>query len=344
MQNLYAKEIKIKIQVTPEPAIEYQGELKAALWNDTLRNIPLTKNGETWLLPLPIEDGTLFVKVKVNLDKNPHQNYTMSNIILQQPFYEENATFNLVLTPVIGEHNSRAVYKLYEQDINRMPVDKLMEFYQKSRYAAVTRIKKMKNDWSKLHSYDVQAAYKFLESAVRLSKSIHLMPNKEVNDVNTWLRQAVSINPDRVINALGSLKNAEEITKIIENTVSIKLYDIWAKIVVIDDCNDSLPLLEKYRHAFTSFPEFKRKQLVEVTGTNLKTVDLSISECVASIARKAKPNNMFAKEITMKQISRLTELKALSAPNSKDAEDKDSRVESDLNYLQAISRKFKDTY
>ena len=331
----YAEEIKLNINVIPTPTLYYQGNVQAQQLTDTTTTLPIKKNGDTWLLPIKIGDDKLYMKVQLKLVGNPHVGYEMGEVVLQEPFYEKNAVFNLVLSPIKGQYDGRTVANLYKQDVLKMSPEKLMTFHQKARYAALKRIELMNDDWTKLHDYTVQAAYLFLQSSVRLANSVHLMPGKEAINVNEWLKQAVSINPQRVRHALSNEQYATTISQSIDNIAFIKLKKLWDNIVEIKDCAQRIPLLEQYRNTIVSYPEYRQASLVKTTGTNLKTVDLSLSQCLAHIVYNNSSDNSESISMISTQVKRLTTLQQ----KLKDDEQLYQQINSDLTVLKAISKR-----
>lgn len=333
---LHAEEIKLNINVIPNPSLDYQGNVQAQHLTDIPRTLPIKKNGDAWLLPIKIGNDKLYMKIQLQLDGNPHAGYEMADVVLQEPFYEKNAIFNLVLSPIKGQYGGRAIANLNKQNVHKMSSEKLMAFYQEARYAAVKRIELMNDDWTQLHDYTVQAAYLFLQSSVKLANDVHLMPSKEAINVNEWLKQAVSINAKRVRNAIGSERHATTISNTIDNIAFIKLEQLWANLIKIEDCTQRLPLLEQYRSLIDSYPQYLQASLIDVTGTNLKTVDLSLSQCVANIAYKADADSNKTKNMVNTQVDRLTTLQQ----KLKDGDQLHQRIDSDLIVLKALSKKF----
>ena len=202
------------------------------------------------------------------------------------PFAAIDSTFVIWIAPVKNSGHAREVRKLFRTNIkDSLSDEQLPVFYQQARAVAISRINTLKEEWTELHSYDVQAVFKYLEVVRELTERTYILPPNDIDMAKCWLLKAIDNNSRRVNKAVG-LANAKQIITQTDLNESRRFRKLWRYIVNIENSKDKFPLLLSYLYMLKEVPSGERIERVKKeTGVYEGTILSSMAQCLSTNIR-----------------------------------------------------------
>ena len=221
-----------KIEETPKFGDSFEPIIKAERINNKGSNAKI-KLGDDDLFMLEFSENQLSATVTVDFEELP-VHYDFIPLMFNFPITQIDKSNTVILSPIKidKDYLGRDSRVLFSTNVNKLSLEDLFKFYQKSRAVAIIRINRLSNDWRKLHDFDVQCVYKYLEATMKLSKEAFLMPTKETDLAIAWLSDALNNKPARVKHALGKLEHANQIISGIENLEGLNFRKLWNVVTI----------------------------------------------------------------------------------------------------------------
>jgi len=234
-----------------------------------------------WVYQVQIGDK-LETPFLIDLAGDVPKNLSFDPLKFHPPFVEIDSTFVIRLAPVRNTGHASEIRILFATNIkDNLSDEQLPVFYQQARAAAKSRMNTLKEEWAELHSYDVQAVFKYLEVVRELTERTYILPPNDIDSAKCWLLKAIDNNKRRVNKAVG-LSNAKQIIAQTDLNEAIRFRKLWKYIINQENCKEKFPLLLSYLNMIKEVPSGDRKERVKKgTGIYEGTVLSSMAQCLS---------------------------------------------------------------
>ena len=238
---------------------------KKLQWNFEL---PLEeKLYELWNLRLDqLPTDISFTPLKLRIANSP----TKSDIEINFRFRDFNS-------------NPETIRRHFATEIKKYSYKRLFDFYHESGIVFIKRKDQVGDDWNKLHAYDVQSAYKFLEAAYELEKQSQyvISPSGGIETARDWLISAHGQDKEIIDKGI-SIENYREILSLTDPD-SLKaqfLGTIWRLTAELDSCTEKSRKMKELRDAFS-----RDRKILDELKLSIAVVQSSLNQAVVICAK-----------------------------------------------------------
>jgi len=294
-----------------------------------------------WNYSIEFGAGEIVRRLRISVTGVENPPGRLPSLVMDPPFFYEGR-LRLVLEPEPStDTGAGAVSALWSTNVRGMSVNQLIEFNQMAAAVARARMKSLGGQWHNLHPYDVRSVFKYLESAVVLSRELYIIPPDDVLEARDWMDNAERNNPSKVRRGIGNTASARQIIKEIDSEEGNRFTLLWNEITSIKACDKRKPYLVAYKKWFLNVPSNQRRQkIIDVTRVPVATVESAIAQCVAEEAKSALASGSDEdKKAASTELQ--SQLRALEAVRLKPVSfDWDRRLASDILTLEGMLRAF----
>lgn len=164
--------------------------------------LKLERTGDEWKTTLDVAASS--VRLDVRLDGNLPSGYTSKPLRIMIPYQSATQEVTVRIVAARTDGTAKEVVELFGRGFEVLRAKDLLAEYQRAAAIANGRRLRIGSNWTRLHAYDVQAVYKFLESAVFVRRKTAVVPDQdEIATSLQWLGDAYRANRDRVLRAIG---------------------------------------------------------------------------------------------------------------------------------------------
>jgi hypothetical protein len=223
----------------------------------------------------------LFEPILIKLEPSPPVAEFSPVRVEASPFLKNTVVVKLAATKATG--SAKDVIDLWSTDVNRIANrDDLPVLYQRARVIALNRIKTLNGEWSALHDYDVEAAFKFLE-VVRELNARFILASSDLSAVRDWLEKALKMKPLRVSQAVGSTASVRQLLDQVDSMDADRLAVLWRAAInppnAVIPCDGQLPRLKAYLTLFDGKDDATRGALLQNGHIERGTIVAGIARC-----------------------------------------------------------------
>ena len=237
-----------------------------------------------WLYDVNLKSNDLVRRFEITLHGLQDHGVLVPPVTIANPFYFDGTLGVTIEAQPNVDIGASTVMQLYATNITNLNARELVSFNAKARAVALARIKRLGDDVRQVYTYDVEAVFKFLESAVRMDRDLYVLPDSSVLDANQWMKNVTDNAPD-VVNASIGMPNAGGVVKNIENLEPLSFNALWENIKT-ESCPEQLGHMRTYQEMYLSVPNgIRRAQIDEVTHVPYALILSSIAHCVAEDAK-----------------------------------------------------------
>jgi hypothetical protein len=146
-------------------------------------------------------------------------------------------------------------------------------------------MQRVSDRWEGLSVYDVQAVYKFLETAYVIAKKTYIVPADDVLESRDWLVKAKGNNASVVAKALPN-GQPEQVIRDVDDIEAIRFRRLWTEIDGLPCGDIGMQLMEAYREAIRGLPSpERRKAVISSVGISYAEIQKRLNICAAKIAQ-----------------------------------------------------------
>lgn len=304
----------------------------AQLPQDRDTELPAEQSDDGWRFALGSTDA-VDVPLLVRLD-GMSTDYAFGALELHVPFNRLGEVTTVYLEPYKPEAGSGEVRRLFATNVAETPEEELPRLYQRAHAIASDRMKNLRGQWDRLHDYDVQAVFKYLEVVRDLGVrgDTYIAPADHWRDALTWMNDAIQQRPDRVKAAIPrGIGDATLLVSQVAGTEGEHFGRLWRAIVVEEGTGpDTKPvwiesylrqadLLLSYDDRIQQLPTLERRQRVaRVTRVERGTV---LTTAAQALVKHLTTTGVGTRRIPDEIRTRLEEVRErlrAAAPDAKD--------------------------
>jgi len=251
-------------------------------------SIVVKKSGDRWEYRFS-KPNELYHVLLFRLSSTP-KNYWYKDIALLIPFFIEQKVFDVTLAATKIEIGADEVRNLYATKIQSMRPGRLFVFYNRARFVATERISRISDQFDDVSDFDIQAAFKFLESARELSYGNYLQPDKTVYTTRDWLQEALEKNIKVVKRAVGIEQTKQLVSQIdeLEGDFFGKLYQEIAKMLGNPrERKRGCELIRRFKATLDTMIEDRQKHVLAAAKLDLGIIETALTQC---LVREVKGN------------------------------------------------------
>lgn len=220
----------------------------------------------------------------VKLDNVP-PGYKSSPLRVDLPFSEKENRNTIAALSVKIDTTGRNIRGLYATDPRDVSSTRLHELYQEAELVAQERIARVGHEWERLNVLDVQAVYKFLETAYVVAERTPIDPASDALRARDWLQLAVNNEPKVVEEALAGTLGAPDLIEHVDRIEGVRFAKLWRSILDLP-CPMRIRMMEAFRDEVRALdtPE-QRDAVLRTTGVGYAEVQKRINICTHDLAR-----------------------------------------------------------
>jgi hypothetical protein len=220
----------------------------------------------------------------VKLDDVP-PGYTSSPLRVDLPFSEKENRNTIAALSVKIDSSGRNIRGLYATDPRDVSPTRLHQLYQEAELVAQKRMDRVGHEWGRLNVLDVQAVYKFLETAYVVAERTPIDPASDALRARDWLQLAVNNEPTVVEKALAGTRGAPDLIEHVDQIEGIRFAKLWRSILDLR-CPMRIRMMEAFRDEVRALdnPE-QRDAVLRTTGVSYAEIQKRINICTRDLAK-----------------------------------------------------------
>lgn len=176
--------------------------------DETQATLDLIRQADSWLHTVTF--GGADVLKRFDISVSGTNGSTAPRIEVDYPYFINGTVSVIVESDPQVDVDANAVQALYAVDITGMTEQELIDFNAKARAIATQRIAHLNGSFDQSSVWDVQADYKYLESAVAMAQGLHIAPDASVLKAKEWMRDAIDEKADVVQTAVTTVNAKRE--------------------------------------------------------------------------------------------------------------------------------------
>lgn len=253
--------------------------------DDTQAPLDLIRQADSWLHTVTF--GGADVLKRFDISVSGTNGSTAPRIEVDYPYFINGTVSVIVESDPQVDVDANAVQALYAVDITGMTEQELIDFNAKARAIATQRIAHLNGSFDQSSVWDVQADYKYLESAVAMAQGLHVAPDASVLKAEEWMRDAIDEKADVVQTAVTTV-NAKKVVDDVDNQWPLVLTLLLRNILAEKDCSTQEPHLEAYKKLYLAVGAGPDRDRVDsITKVSYADILSAEAHCVAQDAKQA---------------------------------------------------------
>lgn len=240
-----------------------------------------------WRFSFEAHELRLLTKLTVDLEGEIPAGYEYAPLTVAAPYY--GGTVKVFATPTTVDLSENTVVRLFATNPREKSPSDLFKMYQETWAVARQRMSVTSAPGARIEVFDVQAVYKFLETAYVMTEDTEVVLARDVADGYNWLEWARKTDPDVVRRGLeGFDEEAKKILFAVSELESIPYGRLWRQISKVE-CKDGITTTDAvakiarieqfYLTLIRKLAMERRKRIVDAIGVNRVTAENDANQC-----------------------------------------------------------------